>query len=168
MTEFKLTENTVVDVASLCLQNAEIKTLVKLQQFKRVATIASNSDSLINIELSFTKHNVGNVLSTKVSAELTFVCQRCLDEVKLNLASQTDYLLVKSAPFAQKVNFEVVLVEDSNLQLYDLLEDELLLAIPHVITHDDCNLPNFTNPINNEFISSNKINPFAVLAQLKN
>ena len=35
-------------------------------------------------------------------------------------------------------SFDIYLVEDQKLLLQDLIEDEILLAMPIVISHDDC------------------------------
>jgi len=167
MNKFYLTENSVVDVTSLCRQNAEIKISVAQQQFKRISDITCGDEGLINVHLSFTKDNFDNVLLTKLSADLMFNCQRCLKSVKLNLTSKTDYLLVKSTPFKERSNFEVIVVENGNLHLHNLLEDELLLAVPHIVKHDNCDAPEFNNHLY-EVLPNNQTNPFAVLAQLKN
>jgi|GEM_PF-6935396 len=159
MSNFKLPK--LVSVAKFCAANTKVKTQIALLEFERLAELAAVQDGVIDIELEFKQEYQRNLLLTNLKAEVIFTCQRCLDKVALNIGSQTKYLLVKSAALLNDAEFEVIII-DSELELYPLLEDELLLNIPASITHLECSLPEFATKEQQVI----KPNPFAVLAKL--
>jgi len=150
----------LVNAFKLCGFGMKFKANVDLVEFERLSELVLQKDGVISCELEFKQHNQRNLLITNLVADLTFSCQRCLESIKLNLASQTNYLLVKSAPLSDESEFEVIILAD-DLELYSLLEDEILLSIPTNITHVDCAMPKFISKADQNI----RVNPFAVLAQ---
>lgn len=67
-------------------------------------------------------------------------CQRCMDEVEIAIDSTFTLGVVDSEAFAEKLpeKYEPLLIEeDEKLFLQDLIEDELILALPIVAMHPD-------------------------------
>ena len=107
-------------------------------------------------------------------------CQRCLQPVALSLAVERDFLFAPTEAQAQAWDAERddadVLVLSPSFNLLELLEDELLLALPLVPRHDTCPQP-LVAPMGEPTAqgegpesSSKELerdNPFAILAQLK-
>ncbi len=107
-------------------------------------------------------------------------CQRCLQPVALPMAVERDFLFAPTEAQAQAWDAERddadVLVLSPSFNLLELLEDELLLALPLVPRHDACPQP-LVAPMGEPTVqgegpgsSSKELerdNPFAILAQLK-
>ena len=96
-------------------------------------------------------------LHLHIKSQLPVICQRCLDEMLINLDLNFDYLLSDSATNDMEDNDEIDWLEtDSEMNVHELIEDELLLAMPIAPAHD--------GPCSSMSMQSGeKPNPFAVL-----
>jgi uncharacterized protein len=74
-----------------------------------------------------------------VQAVLPLVCQRCLRPVRIEVRSDARVALVADLDVADQLDSSVepVVVEDGRVALRDLVEEELLLAVPLVPRHED-------------------------------
>ncbi len=111
-------------------------------------------------------------VSGTVEAALVLVCQRCLKPYTHAVVSEFDLAMVRSDAEAQRAvevdDLEPVLITDDVLHVADLVEDELLLAVPVVPRHpagEPCELGMASEPVPDDLGA--KPNPFAVLAELK-
>lgn len=108
---------------------------------------------------------------TRISLE----CQRCLKPVEAALDVERDFRFVADERLAAEVDAdseEDVLAISRSLNLQELVEDELILALPLVPRHEVCPAPlqASTEPESlapEADAPGEKKNPFAVLAQLK-
>ena len=101
-------------------------------------------------------------------ARLGLVCQRCLQPVDTAVHAQRSFQFVADEALAADIDAdseEDVLVLSRTLNLVELIEDELLLALPLVPRHLICPQP-LTPPENAEPFEE-RANPFAVLGELK-
>jgi len=96
-------------------------------------------------------------IKLSVDATLTVVCQRCLNEMQLPLSVEYYYVLSETEPEAFDGDDDVDWLEVSReMNLSELIEDELLIAMPLAPTH-----AHSCKPAKHE--SGEKHNPFAVL-----
>ena len=107
-------------------------------------------------------------LHVKASATMVLECQRCLGPVVEQLAVERSFLFVHGEDAAAQLDADSeddVLALTRALDLRELIEDELLLALPLVPRHAVCPapLPLAETPE----LADDKPNPFAVLAALK-
>lgn len=68
-------------------------------------------------------------------------CQRCLEPVRWRLEADRSFQFVEGEEAAEALDAESehdVLALSPRLNLFQLLEDELLLTLPLIATHDDC------------------------------
>jgi uncharacterized protein len=84
---------------------------------------------------------LGAELALKATVEL--VCQRCLEPFRHELAETANVVLADAAslPAAVPAGFEPFELEDGRLQPAELVEDELIVAMPLVPKHgrvEDC------------------------------
>ena len=109
-------------------------------------------------------------LTVEVSLPLT--CQRCMGPVDIEIAVKRSFRFVASEKVAEEQDEdseEDVLALSPEFSLADLIEDEVLMALPVVPRHETCPVavklavedPDF------EAASAEKRNPFAVLAKLQ-
>ena len=102
--------------------------------------------------------------ATHVSLE----CQRCLKPVDVPLQISRQFLFVHGEDAAAQLDADSeddVLAITRALDLRELIEDELLLAMPIVPRHETCPEP-LVAAVDDEPVEE-KPNPFAALATLK-
>lgn len=109
-------------------------------------------------------------LSARVSLPLT--CQRCLGPADIEVAAQRSFRFVASEEQAEAEDEEAeedVLVLSRDFNLRQLVEDELLMALPLVPRHEVCptEVKLSAEDADFEAASAAKPNPFAALAGLK-
>ena len=95
-------------------------------------------------------------------------CQRCLRPVTVTLQGSIHWGLVFSEREMQSLDQELdpILVEEGQLFLRQAIEDELVLLLPIMPTHDSCDNGWTPDPEPGDVLENKS--PFAVLAALKN
>lgn len=112
-------------------------------------------------------------LQLRASAQLPLTCQRCLTPVVQVLTVDRWFRFVDSEEVAQAEDDdceEDLLVFESQFDLLNLLEDELLMALPLVPMHETCpDLPALAHRsrVPGPADGDDRPHPFAVLAGLK-
>lgn len=109
-------------------------------------------------------------LHVQADTRLALVCQRCLGPVEAGIAAERSFLFVAGEEAAAQLDADSeddVLALTRALDLRELVEDELLLALPLVPRHERCPepLPAAAGELPEE--GAERANPFAVLAALK-
>jgi uncharacterized protein len=112
-------------------------------------------------------------LDVRVQVSLSLVCQRTLEPFTLPLAVDARLGLIRreSEEAGLPPGSEPLLVaEDGKLSLADVIEDELLLALPLIPVNPDSRLPDEVTGSTHDDASSAERddNPFAALRELKN
>ena len=99
-------------------------------------------------------------LHLHIEAQLPVSCQRCLDEMLVHLNLTFNYIICNALPTEIDENDDTDWLEAApEMNLQELIEDELLLAMPISPMHDhDCSKQSMQ--------SGEKPNPFAVLKGL--
>ncbi len=111
-------------------------------------------------------------LHLKAEAVLPLTCQRCLGPVDAEVAFDREFRFVATEELAaveDEESEEDVLVLSRNFDLAELVEDELLMALPVSPKHDVCPQPVKLQAADADFVDAPDVkpNPFAVLEQLK-
>jgi uncharacterized protein len=109
------------------------------------------------------------------SAELEVVCQRCMQSMGLPLVTRVCLGLIRSDSQAKSLPkaYEPLLSSDGNVVLSEMVEDELILALPVAPMHSDlrqCEALGFVLPEARDggVPSQDEPSPFAVLSELLN
>ena len=123
--------------------------------------VPNSAGARISFNLTGTAKQLRNLsLQLHLDAQLPVTCQRCLDEMLLNINLDFNYIICNTLPTEIDENDDADWLEaapDMNLQ--ELIEDEILLAMPISPMHDhDCNKQSMQ--------SGEKPNPFAALKGL--
>ncbi len=87
--------------------------------------------------LSFGKAHGADVATVAVRAQVPLRCERCMGRCDWPVATEATLALVAVMAAADQVpgGFEPVLAEGGRLRLLDLVEEELLLALPLIARH---------------------------------
>jgi uncharacterized protein len=108
-------------------------------------------------------------LHLEASTRLWLQCQRCLQPVETPVAVDRSIRFVRGEEEAATLDADLdddVLALPRALDLRELIEDELLLALPLVPRHEQCPAP-LIPPIDEPPAGEERANPFAVLAGLR-
>lgn len=108
----------------------------------------------------------------KAEAVLPLTCQRCLGPVDVPVSMERDFRFVATEALAEvedEESEEDVLVLSKSFNLLELIEDELLMGLPTAPKHDVCPQAVKLQVADPDFEDApeEKLNPFAVLEQLK-
>ena len=122
------------------------------------------------MSLDFSRQEDGRrIIRGYISGSVVMDCQRCLEPVEIKLDCDISLGIVDDEEEAELLPDQLdPLVAGEESQLYELLEDELILALPIVPVHEECDPPSADNAGEQEDIEvPERENPFAVLASLK-
>lgn len=142
---------------------------IALNKLSRLNNILCNNDSDLSIDLSFSKNNQGLVvIGGMIQAQLNVECQRCLESMDLPLKLTINIAVVNSLAQADLLagEYDPFISTEKKMSLTQLIEDEILLALPDFPRHQQACLSYFDNLTKNQPAPSN--HPFSILAQLKN
>lgn len=110
-------------------------------------------------------------LHLTVDSSLPLICQRCLGPVDIAEHVNQSFRFVASEEAAAAQDDEAeedVLVLSRDFNLADLIEDEVLMALPVIPCHETCPVVLPLTAVDSGFeeAATEKRNPFAVLAKL--
>lgn len=110
-----------------------------LNQLPRLAPQLAEDSGVLQVDLAAEKDGGGAWLRGTIKGDLQLVCQRGMHPMPWTCALQTELRLVHSEADEEKFlkDSEPYLVQDDVLPLRDLVEDEVLLALPMLPRCDD-------------------------------
>lgn len=104
-------------------------------------------------------------IGLSVQAEVKLMCQRCLTPFAFAIASETTLVLAKDEEAADELEDKLadeeldVIAGSKNMNVLELVEDEVLLAIPLSPKHDRC-----PDQLGQESgVADKRVSPFEVL-----
>jgi len=143
-----------------------------LRSLARLCGLLIRTSGDVDFRLDFHRDDGGRAVVTgEIRACLSLCCQRCLEEMNHEVAERVQLALVSGIDEAERLpdHYEPLLVEESLIRPRQLIEDELLLALPHIPKHASggCvrQLDKGLNP--EPGAHGDEANPFAVLAAIK-
>ncbi len=148
---------------------------IALNRLTRLKDVLCGDSGAVRVDLSFSKQGRLAIIRGTAAATLKVECQSCLQpmdwplEIEINLAAVTS--LEQADLLAGE--HEPLLLEEEKISLNLLVEDEMLLALPDFLRHEqDCMNHQAAvakdEPKDDETAQPDSNNPFSVLAQLKN
>lgn len=139
-----------------------------LQDFERLLMDAHGREGDVVVDMRFDRDPRGFVRALgTVSTCVSLTCQRCLREKQQPLTADVDVYLLNTDAEIERLDDsdEYVVLEQGQLNIRGLLEDELILVLPIVVRHDDCES---SVPLQSDAGPAPvKENPFQILASLK-
>ena len=111
-------------------------------------------------------------LRLQATAQVPMTCQRCMSEASIALKIDQSYRFVATESEAlaeDEDSTEDLLVLSRDFDVLELLEDELIMALPPIAKHTVCPISPSMEAVDADFSSDAQVrpNPFAVLQKLK-
>lgn len=155
----------LLDPFEFAEKNRRTKGTLALSGMDRLRDAILNPDAAATIDLEFKREGRIAAITGRIDVDLVLRCQCCLEPLDWPVRGAVNLAVVRSIDEAMLLSeeFEPLVVEvDQAVALADIVQDELLLALPDVPRHEiPCRPPQPT------VAAEAAKNPFAVLAQLK-
>jgi uncharacterized protein len=148
-----------VDVERLADHGDAVAFDVALAEFPRLRAQLASGEGRARGRVELSRERGVAMAHVVVQASLPLVCQRCLRPVHVEVESESRVALVADFAAADRLDSDVepVMLEEGRVVLRDLVEEELLLAVPLVPRHEqetECGLAPAVeavgNPVNEE------------------
>ncbi|RMG36482.1 MAG: hypothetical protein D6720_05050 [Gammaproteobacteria bacterium] len=161
------------DPRRLCEQGKRFEGRVALNKLTRLAPLLTSSEGEAAFQLAFDQDEQGRLrIRGHVVADLQLRCQRCMESMRLPVDMAFVLSPVSGMREAEMLPepYDPLLLEERLLHPMDLVEDELILAIPpaprHAATECAVDLEQYRGAPE-AVESAQRENPFAALKQLK-
>lgn len=141
-----------------------------VQRFQRLLAGLPENAGAVQVTCRLRRDPRGLVLLTgELYADVVMTCQRCLDAVTIPVAADMSLFLLPDEELAERLDEseDYVVYDEGHCDLLAVLEDELILALPLVPRHDDCEPAVVLAEPETDVPVAQKENPFLVLAGLK-
>ena len=163
---------TVLDVRKAAARGADIRGRIRPAQLQRFSAMLADDQGDIQVELKFSRDEAGRYLvAVSVEAEVSVVCQRCLEPKVESLHCGSTLAMVWSDDQAKDLprNLDPLVVTEESGNLWELVEEELILSMGAFHYHDTDECRELTKAYSDadEYESSGRPNPFAELGNLK-
>ncbi len=166
----------LIDPVSFADKERTLQGQMPLAKLNRLADVLLDTTGSIEVDLSFSKDKRLATVRGHLRGTLVLECRTCLEAINFPVDVQVNLAVVRSIEQAERLSgeYEPLMLdeEEDKLPLHELLEDELLLALPAFPRHaHDC-LPykqssGILEPKVDKAMQSPSNNPFSVLAKLK-
>jgi uncharacterized protein len=153
----------------LARHQGKLKGFLPLEQLPTLVADCLDSAGRLEADLQLEMQGRWPVLTGVASATLPMTCQRCLAPVQVPVKAQIALGFAQTEESLGDLpeHLEPFLLDEEEIRLADLLEQELILALPIVPYHPECELAPYQSGEEEAAIEEEKPNPFKVLEQLK-
>lgn len=128
-----------IDPIDLGERGARLSGVLPLKAMPRLAQVCLNEAGEARVDLTFDRsegHEV-HTMRGAIDATVRATCQRCLEPMELRFHAQAELMFVRPLAGAASVAEDAEVIEvDKPLVLSELIEDELLLAMPMIPMHE--------------------------------
>lgn len=165
----------LVEPRKLALQGTALLGSLTAKQLPRLADVVERVAKPAEVSLGFYIDDYSKkVVKGEVDVEVYLPCQRCLQPFQYTLQSSFEVAVVFTDEEAEQLpkHLEPWVVPEFEGDLHQLVEEEILLALPFVAMHPESECSGFKlvddlSDTDEKGSASEKANPFSVLAQLK-
>jgi len=163
-----------IDPVSFAERGKQLSGKIKINELPRLSEVLLDNSGEIEIDFSFDKEGRVPTIVGEIKANLILECQSCAEQFVLPLDKHFKLGMVQSLEQADRLasDCEPMMIESEKISLNELVEDELLLALPDFPKHPYICVEQeeieevIEIEVEDKPMDSN--NPFSVLAKLKN
>lgn len=165
-----------LDLRKAAARGVRVEGTVKALDLQRFLPLLADDEGIVQAQLTFSRDEENRFLVTvSVAVDVQVICQRCLEPMTQRVAGENALAMVWTDEQAAQLprHLEPLIVNEDAYSLWDLVEDELILALPPYCYHrrEECKQieieSDFSTSLPNPDAVEEKTNPFDVLAQLK-
>jgi uncharacterized protein len=125
------------DLDRLADRGIGLKGELELKALPRLNDILHADRGSVSADLRFRKRGGWLTVELEYAATLELICQRCLEQFAYPASARIELALVESEAIERGMpeGCEPLVLEDGRLRPIDLVEDELIMALPLVPRH---------------------------------
>jgi uncharacterized protein len=155
------------NVAVLADEGRRVELAVPAASMKRIAEELASDEGIAKATVVLSREAGQIIAALEFEAELTLRCQRCLGPMPQRLQGSSRVALVESEDAVAEVppELETALAPAGRMALAELVEEELMLALPAAPRHEEGQCP-AARPEARENEASEVQRPFANLGEL--
>lgn len=132
-----------VDTRKVFLQEADVAGQVALDRLPRFLKVLVNDQAAVEVALKFARGIQGRrQITGELTARAQVTCERCLEPVEIQLSESIQLVLLESESEAAALEpeWDPWLSDHYKLQLAELVDEQVILALPIVNLHreKDC------------------------------
>jgi len=141
---------------------------IELADLSRLSEFLLSDQSDILVEFSFRQSDYDvPMVEGRLQARLTVECQRCLKAMEIPLQIELKLLVSPTDCEVVESSLDTIFSENGSVDIFEMVEDELILGLPLVTLHEDVACNEFWQTQGGNPEQATKENPFSVLAKLK-
>ncbi len=141
-----------------------------LNRLSRLVSYLIEPEGEVNVSLFFgVDDQKQRFLEGTAEVDVKMRCQRCLEPVDVKLSAELNLGIVANEEAAKTLpqRYDPLVIKADNYDPADAVEDELILTLPLIPAHSDCEVKTEYGSEHAEAEGDTKDNPFSILAQLK-
>ena len=157
----------------LALKQTELSGTVSVTRLPRFAKEFNLVGQGIQVTAGFDSSLNGGLLSMglALNATISLRCERCLTDFNWQLNHRQRLFLVRKEEDIRGVSdsADFIVCENEEVEIAELIEDELLLALPQIPMHEsveECDSSTKQYLLNNKVESVHSENPFSILKKI--
>lgn len=129
-----------IDPLRLAERGGHLVGTLPLARMTRLSESLSARDGAVSVDLRFQRDGRHRcLLSGAIEASLAVRCQRCLEPMEIAVAADLRLSVVAAGEETEPpAGYEAIPLGDAAISLLELVEDEILLALPMVPMHEQC------------------------------
>lgn len=156
-----------VDVERLAARDARIHSVTPVASMKRLVELLTDAEGSVESELRFSHGSGRRRIDGAARTQVRVACQRCLEPMTVGIDADIQLVVVADEAEIQTLpdEAEAVVSDDGTVSPLELVEDELILALPIVPMHEEAEC---SVRVADHETPAERSNPFDVLKQLKN
>ncbi len=158
------------DPRKFAQQGVTLEGFIPVAELPRVVDATESPVGNVQVKLEFKVSEEGKrAVIGQAAAELSLICQRCLEPVSVFVESDISLAVVwdEEAAKALPQHFDPWITGEGAADLYDMVEEELLLSLPAVAYHEESCIDDRLYSSGKPVEVKKEKNPFQVLEQLK-
>ena len=129
---------------------------------------AAAATRAVELQFEFSRNEFDvPIIAGRLRTSLELQCQRCLQPLELPLELDFRLMIDASDELLRDSSEETLYSDEGYIDLFELVEDELILAIPLVALHEDTGCNKYWPTPESQTGVDQQEHPFAVLQQLK-
>jgi uncharacterized protein len=168
--------NKPVDLRKLASKGGQIRTKLPVAVLPRFHGALADMQGEVDVLLDFGRDDQGVLyIKGSVATAVNVICQRCVQAMLIEIKSDVALAMAWDEERARNLpgEYDPVIVGEEPVDVRDIIEDELLLAMPFVSYHDEKHCSGHSSYSVGDKVEevrateAKKENPFNVLGTLK-
>ena len=129
---------------------------------------AAQAENQVAVRFEFLRNEYDvPMIAGRLQTSLVLQCQRCLQALDMPMELDFRLMIDASDELVRDSSVDTLYSDDGYIDLFEVIEDELMLAIPLVVLHEDTACNQYWQAQTAEAEVGAEENPFSVLRQLK-